>query len=127
MLCKWLPIGDGFWVKDRGVCPVPLSALGPPTWLCRPCACHHSLRGFMCVSACCVGVFINSVSLVSSIPSGSCNISVSYSASFPELRGKASGERIHLRLSELGGKASDESHLRPSVQKISHSVHIAQL
>lgn len=74
----------------------------PPGWsLCRPCVSPRS-RGFMCVSACCVGDFWSSVSLVSSIPSGYYNTSVFYSALFPELRGKASDEGIPFKAKWAG-------------------------
>lgn len=113
LLCRRLPIGDGFWVKDSGMCPVPLSALGAPTWLelvQALCVLPQPQGVHVCVSLLCWR-FLKLYFLVSSIPSGYYSISVSYSASFPELR----------------GKASDESHLGPSVPNISHSVHVAQL
>ena len=28
-ICKWSSIGDSFWIRDVGLCPLPLSVLGP--------------------------------------------------------------------------------------------------
>lgn len=84
-ICKWLPVGDSFWVRDGAVCSPLFSALGNLELmqvLCLLCACCHglALSEFLCVPVLlCLGL----VSSVCSIPSGFYILSVS-STGFPK-------------------------------------------
>lgn len=100
----------------------------PPGWsLCRPCVCCHGLGGSCVCQPVVLEIFealfpwyhlspLAITILLSLIQH--CSLSS---------EGRPLMKESLLRLSELGGKASDKSHLRPSVPNISHSVHAAQL
>lgn len=103
-----LPSRNIFLVRDESSYPLPPLSAGtqPGLALCRPCACGHCLCEFIYVLVvlCLEGM----ISLVSSILTGSYNLSVSSSAGFSEPRGRTF----------IG-----DSSFRIECCKASHSVH----
>lgn len=52
---EWFPIGDCFWLRDRGLSPLSLSQWIPSDYdRCRPCASCHGLCEFILCQYCCI-------------------------------------------------------------------------